>query len=486
MTNRAVALDRKLFTRIASARWPHAERWLPSLSAAANHGKLWGACAGTLALVGGRPARHGALRGAGALALASLTTNVIGKGLTRRRRPDISGVPFSRRLARAPHTTSFPSGHAASAAAFATGVCMEYPVAGLVIAPLAATVAFSRVYVGVHYPSDVLVGIALGVGAAVATCHWWPRPGHTARAEARRTRAEAPALPGGAGLVVVVNRQSGAGLPGRESSAERIRELLPRADVREPGDGEDLSDVLKKAADDAERAGGALGVCGGDGTVGTAALLALERSLPLAVFAGGTHNHFAKDVGVPTFADTATAVEGGKALRAEIASASDGIHFLNTFSIGTYPELVNARESWEKRVGKPVATVLALVRTLPAARPFTVTIDGREECLWLLFAGNGVYEPAGLIPLGRPLLDEGLLDVRTVSAEHPLARTRLIAAAALGLLQRSPVYRVARTGSLTINPGPDVESMAYDGETTPAPPALDLRKVGEALTVYGP
>ncbi len=56
-----------------------------------------------------------------------------------------------------------------------------------------------------------------------------------------------------------------------------------------------------------------------------------ERALPLAVFAGGTHNHFAKDAGVAEFAD--------------IATAAPGISFLDTFSLGAYPELVRPRES---------------------------------------------------------------------------------------------------------------------------------------------
>ena len=61
-----------------------------------------------------------------------------------------------------PESTSFPSGHSASAAAFATAVGDVLPAAALPLRAAAAVVAFSRVYTGVHYPSDVVVGATVG------------------------------------------------------------------------------------------------------------------------------------------------------------------------------------------------------------------------------------------------------------------------------------------------------------------------------------
>ena len=65
-----------------------------------------------------------------------------------------------------PTSTSFPSGHAASAAAFATGVASAFPEAGIPLSVAAAIVAYSRVHTGVHYPADVIAGALTGTTVA--------------------------------------------------------------------------------------------------------------------------------------------------------------------------------------------------------------------------------------------------------------------------------------------------------------------------------
>lgn len=140
------------------------------------------------------------------------------------------------------------------------------------------------------------------------------------------------------------------------SPADRLRDLLPEAELVERGADGDFAALLTEAADRAAAAGGALGVCGGDGSVNAAARAAGERGLALAVFPGGTLNHFALDVGVPDFESTAVAVSGGEAVAVDLGAARPGagrdLRFLNTFSIGLYPELVRIREHLEPRWGK--------------------------------------------------------------------------------------------------------------------------------------
>jgi membrane-associated phospholipid phosphatase len=161
-------IDQAVYRAIAATPSPRLDLGLRRLSSAADHSKLWLAIAAGLALRPGRP-RRAALLGVASIALASATANLGGKVLLRRARPDRAGLALPvGRMVTMPGSTSFPSGHAASAFAFATAVGDELPLAWLPLHALAAAVTYSRVHTGVHYPGDVLVGSLMGTGAAVA------------------------------------------------------------------------------------------------------------------------------------------------------------------------------------------------------------------------------------------------------------------------------------------------------------------------------
>jgi len=119
ITEGLAALDAEVFEAVAKSRSPLLDTTMPALSRAADHAKLWLAIAAAMALSGSRSAWRGAGRGVVSLAVTSLVTNQLAKRVWRRERPGYRSVSPVRRLRRYPASDSLPSGHAASAAAFA-------------------------------------------------------------------------------------------------------------------------------------------------------------------------------------------------------------------------------------------------------------------------------------------------------------------------------------------------------------------------------
>ncbi|MBR8638766.1 phosphatase PAP2 family protein [Streptomyces tuirus] len=480
LRDRAVAMDRRLFEAVATRHWPGADSLLLGLSRGANHGTLWFAAAAALAASRTPRARRAATRGLASLGLASLAVTSLARHSIHRPRPLPLPLPLTlrlRRLRRRPGAGSLPSGRAASAAAFAAGVALESPAWGAACVPMAASVAVSRVRVGARFPSEVLAGAALGVGAALVVRGLVPTRGQVAPAPL--PRAEVPALPDGDGLVLVVNTAAGTA-----ERAGALRDALPRAEVVEC-EPADVSAELEKAA----RRARVLGVCGGDGTVNAAARVALHAGLPLAVLPGGTLNHFAYDLGVEGARDLARALRDGDAVRVDVGRYACGDRhgvFLNTCSVGVYPELVREREHWSHRIGGQPAAVLAALRVLRAGRhPMEAEFQGRTRPLWLLFAGNGTYHRMGLAPGRRTDLADGQLDVRVVhGGRRPAAR--LLAAALAGPLTRSPAHAAVQVGRLRLDHVAPGTLLAHDGEVIEVTGAVTLEKLPEALTVYRP
>jgi membrane-associated phospholipid phosphatase len=169
MLRRVQHLDRKLMKRSFGTRSPTLDRTLIAITRTANYSRLWLVLAGALAVFDGERGRRAAGRGLIAIAIAAGIANGPAKLFARRPRPSSRSHPP---LIPAPRSTSFPSGHSATAFAFATGACAELPMLAPALLPLAGTVAYSRVHTGAHYPSDVAAGVGIGIGSGLLVTHW--------------------------------------------------------------------------------------------------------------------------------------------------------------------------------------------------------------------------------------------------------------------------------------------------------------------------
>jgi undecaprenyl-diphosphatase len=147
-----------------AARDPRTVARVRRFSSLGNHGACWIAIGAAGAALD-EPRRARWLRALGAVGAAYLL-NVAVKTVFRRRRPLLEHLPA---LVRTPTELSFPSSHAAAAFAGARAYAPLLP-GGRALYAVAAAMGLSRIYLGVHYPSDIAAGAALGtvVGGVMA------------------------------------------------------------------------------------------------------------------------------------------------------------------------------------------------------------------------------------------------------------------------------------------------------------------------------
>jgi len=159
-------MDAALFLRLnALEAGVRVDRALRGACRLLDHGELWIGLAALVSLIDPIHHRRLAFEVLPSLWLTMMAVNFGIKRVFRRSRP-FSTYVDARVIGRRPADWSFPSGHAAAAFAGATLLSTALPGLAPLFFAYAFVVAFARVYLGVHYPSDVLIGAGAGVTLA--------------------------------------------------------------------------------------------------------------------------------------------------------------------------------------------------------------------------------------------------------------------------------------------------------------------------------
>jgi len=482
---RLARLDTRLLAQAISGRTPVLDRVMTTASTLANRSRLWLAIAALLSATGrGRP-RRAAASGLLGIGVAATLVNGPLKFAWRRDRPPTTRGKEP--LLPLPRTFSFPSGHSASALAFATGASVAMPVAAPALVPLASTVAYSRVHTGVHYPSDVAVGAATGVVSGLIGAHIVKRV-----RESSMHHVDGPALdiavPRDAVLVTSKDAGSADGLSAArralEKSGWRIQAVLPVEEIGEPAawPGRDGSASL-------------VIVAGGDGTVGAVADAITGSDALLAIIPLGTSNDIARSLGIPTDpVEAAGALAAGRvcaidAVRVRPAGVQDRV-FLNAATAGV--NVAFAREATASSVRDRLGGLtypVAAARALRSSEPFECTLecDGRTERISAVHVSvSNAPVFGGVLGFRVPgaSLTDGLLDVIAVERLSLARLTLAVGDAFVG--RHSPVHGVhaMRVRSLRVS-ADGHEQIAVDGEVIGALPA-DFEVQPNAVRVVVP
>ena len=159
------AFDRSVQSWVADHRIGALDWFFEALSYAGSFGLVWLAIAIAISCFA-RSRRRLWIQVGVAILLAEGISGALKAWVERDRPPLVDPAPEP--LVELPSTHSFPSGHATVSFACATVLALAVPRLRIPLFLLAALISYSRVYVGVHYPFDVLAGAVLGVGIAIA------------------------------------------------------------------------------------------------------------------------------------------------------------------------------------------------------------------------------------------------------------------------------------------------------------------------------
>ena len=172
MLDAILAADQAVLLFLQELRTPALTAVLRFFTHLGDSGAVWIALCVVLLLF--RSTRRGGVELALSLAVTAILCNLVLKPIIARERPFLTMEELEL-IVPALTSYSFPSGHASSSMAAAMSLTLAYGRRGAWAFLPAGLIAFSRMYVGIHYPSDVLAGALLGCAVAWAAHGLWRR-----------------------------------------------------------------------------------------------------------------------------------------------------------------------------------------------------------------------------------------------------------------------------------------------------------------------
>jgi diacylglycerol kinase family enzyme len=297
-------------------------------------------------------------------------------------------------------------------------------------------------------------------------------------------------------FVIAVNGASGRDedhdLPSRIRRA--FGERGHRVRIHELDRDGDIGSACKVAAEDAKQHGAILVACGGDGTINAVARRALEVDVPLGLLPQGTFNYFGRVHGIPSDLAKAIDILVREPTRPAQVGLVNGRPFLVNASLGLYPEVLEDREGWKRRLGRhrAVAIISALYTLMRDHRLWSIALDDGSGDRWLrtptLVVGNNPLQFARLGVDGSGRIGRDALAAVTLRAIGKLGLFGLILRGALGRLGQAEDVSIRLVRSLSVSLGRRGRriKVALDGEITQMRTPLEFSIAKRPLRLRAP
>src|SRR6266536_1424603 len=317
--------------------------------------------------------------------------------------------------------------------------------------------------------------------------------GYAAAARRALGRVDGPASAGraGSGRVsppgrpwLLINPGSGGGKARRLGLADAAR--ARGVQVHELAPGDDPQTLARRAV---AAGAAAVGVAGGDGSLGPVAAVAVQSDVPVVCVPAGTRNHFAADLGLDR-ADPLAALDAfdGPERRVDVGVVGERM-FVNNVSLGAYADVVAEPGYRAEKLATTHAVLLGALRGERALLrlDFRDPAGRRYRDVLLLLVANNAYELGRAAELGaRERLDDGVLQVSALRARTGAALAGLAARIAARRAPPGGDWAQWTATALRVDAGSADLPAGIDGEAVVLHPPLQFRVLPRALRVLLP